>query len=187
MIGQLRHRESFQAMHFAGFVNLLFGAVPLSLRLLLGFADFARRHVLAGVLHSLLLFVTRRNELQHSRRGRDHGLQRNLPAICQMQLVKLDPHLMSRREIRIHGRNGASRLRDALDRGHLARDLAACRYQQFVEGIHRFQNFSMNRLAYFADAHLLVERDFQRRAGWHGQGDRRGWRRSGGRRGFRRS
>ena len=45
----------------------------------------------------------------------------------------------------------------------------------------------MNRLAYFADTYLLVDRHFQGRPGWDGQGDRRGWHWSGNSCSLRRS
>ena len=79
-----------------------------------------------------------------------------MPAIGQLQFIELDLHFPGRREVRIHSRKRAALLRDTFNLDDFPHNSAARRNHEFVEGVNRLCNISMDQLSHSLDPNFLV-------------------------------
>jgi hypothetical protein len=71
-------------------------------------------------------------------------------------------HSAKGREISVHGFQGARLFGDGINGGYDSIHWGADGNQQLVEGVDRRCGFAVDRLSYGPDAHLGIERDFDR-------------------------
>ncbi len=103
--------------------------------------------------------------------GCDHGVERNMLAVGEDEIVKIYLNVTSRSEVGVEDSKRPLLTRNGIDLGYMARHLCAGGDDKAVECINRLHQPASESLPCLFDADLFLQRNLERRTPGYCQSD----------------